>query len=217
MTNKEYKQRALGALKGNWTAAVVATLILAVVMIPYISLAEIPSFMKVSQAMMASLSGLGGLYLIFVGFPLILGYVGATRLLVTAGDGRLPGNMWRIATANWLHYVWGYFLIELRVFLWTLLLVIPGIIKSFAYAMAPLIMTEHPEMSASDAISLSNEMMKGHKFDLFYLYLSFIGWFLLCLLTAGIGFLWLAPYVDTSLAAFYEDVKSDYAMNGGLD
>ena len=60
-------------------------------------------------------------------------------------------------------------------------------------------------------------MMRGHKFDLFYLYLSFIGWFLLCLLTAGIGFLWLAPYVDTSLAAFYEDVKSDYAMNGGLD
>ena len=44
-----------------------------------------------------------------------------------------------------------------------------------------------------------------------------IGWFILCILTAGIGFLWLGPYVDTALAAFYEEVKADYALNGGLD
>ena len=210
MTNQEYKQRALGALKGNWTAAVVATLLIALVEIPYIGLSEIPNFMKVSQTMVASLGGVGGLYLIFIGFPLIIGYAGAMRLLVTAGDGRVPGNMWRIATTDWLHYVWGYFLLELRIFLWTLLLIIPGIIKSFAYAMTPLIMTEHPEMSASDAISLSNEMMRGHKFDLFYLYLSFIGWILLSIISCGIGFIWLTPYMYAAEVAFYEDVKAQY-------
>ena len=59
-------------------------------------------------------------------------------------------------------------------------------------------------------------MMKGHKFDLFYLYLSFIGWFLLSFLTLGIGFFWLIPYMYTAQAAFYEDVKADYERNGGL-
>ena len=53
-------------------------------------------------------------------------------------------------------------------------------------------------------------------FDLFWLYLSFIGWGILCLFTAGIGFLWLGPYIETSVAAFYEDVKADYELNGGL-
>ena len=59
-------------------------------------------------------------------------------------------------------------------------------------------------------------MMKGHKFDLFWLFLSFIGWILLSILTLGIGLLWLAPYMYTAQAAFYEDVKADYELNGGL-
>ena len=59
-------------------------------------------------------------------------------------------------------------------------------------------------------------MMRGHKFDLFWLQLSFIGWFFLCIFTAGIGFLWLCPYYQTAMAAFYEEVKSDYVINGGL-
>ena len=108
-------------------------------------------------------------------------------------------------------------LMTIMVFLWSLLLIIPGIIKWFSYAMTPFILEENPELSASEAIHRSRMMMRGHKFDLFYLYLSFIGWFILCILTAGIGFLWLGPYVDTALAAFYEEVKADYALNGGLD
>ena len=97
-----------------------------------------------------------------------------------------------------------------------LLFIIPGIIKAFSYAMTPYILEENPELSANDAIDHSRAMMKGHKFDLFWLYLSFIGWFILCILTLGIGFLWLTPYMETSVAAFYEDVKADYEMNGGL-
>lgn len=83
--------------------------------------------------------------------------------------------------------------------------------------MTPYILHENPELSASEAIHRSRMMMKGHKFDLFWLQLSFIGWFFLCLLTTGIGFLWLQPYYYTAQAAFYEEVKSSYALEGGLD
>ena len=100
--------------------------------------------------------------------------------------------------------------------LWSLLLIIPGIVKSLSYAMTPYILEENPELSANEAIDRSRAMMRGHKYDLLWLYLSFIGWFLLSFLTLGIGLLWLIPYVETAQAAFYEDVKADYAQNGGL-
>ena len=72
------------------------------------------------------------------------------------------------------------------------------------------ILEDEPELSPNKAIELSMAMMKGHKFDLFYLYLSFIGWGILSLFTLGIGLLWLTPYMYTSVAAFYQDVKADF-------
>ena len=110
-----------------------------------------------------------------------------------------------------LHNIWGTFLMGLFIVLWSLLFLIPGIIKSFSYAMTPFILVERPELSANAAINESRRLMKGRKFDLFYLYLSFIGWFILSILSLGIGFLWLGPYVQTSLAAFYADVKAEKA------
>ena len=76
--------------------------------------------------------------------------------------------------------------------------------------MTPFILVDNPELSANEAINLSKKMMKGHKFDLFWLELSFIGWILLGLLTLGIGYFWLMPYMYTSIAGFYQDVKADY-------
>ncbi len=96
------------------------------------------------------------------------------------------------------------------VMLWMLLLIIPGIIKSFSYALIPYILRDYPELQYNSAIELSMKMMEGHKMRLFLLYLSFIGWAILAVLTCGIGFLWLYPYMMTSAAAFYEDVKADY-------
>lgn len=101
-----------------------------------------------------------------------------------------------------------YILQSIFVFLWSLLLIIPGIIAALRYSMAYFIMHDNPDISAMDAIRQSKEMMRGYKGNLFVLYLTFIGWFLLALLTFGIGFLWLAPYVYTTVAAFYEQLKS---------
>lgn len=100
------------------------------------------------------------------------------------------------------------FLRELYTILWTLLLIIPGIIKGFSYAMTPFILADHPELTASEAIRRSQELMDGHKWDLFVLGLTFIGWNLLSALTLGIGALWVNPYMNAAYAAFYRELTA---------
>ena len=243
-TNQEFKNAALAALRGNWGKAVLATL-LYVLILSFVTGPAVygttqiqsqmretigysptgaqaaafitsPEFIAMQQKATRN-SGLTTLLEFLVILPLSLGFLNAFRKLLVAGDNSILPNTFRIGFGNYWHKVWGMLLMTVFIFLWSLLFIIPGIIKWFSYAMTPFILEENPELSASDAIHRSRMMMRGHKFDLFWLYLSFIGWFFLCILTAGIGFLWLAPYVDTSVAAFYEEVKADYALNGGLD
>lgn len=93
-------------------------------------------------------------------------------------------------------------------FLWTLLLVVPGIVKSYSYAMTDYILKDYPELSNNAAIEKSMAMMDGYKMKLFLLDLSFIGWAILCIFTFGIGLLFLKPYMQVAHAAFYEDLKA---------
>ena len=97
------------------------------------------------------------------------------------------------------------FLRGLYTILWGLLFIIPGIVKSYAYAMTPFIMAENPNMTAKEAITASKQLMEGHKWELFCLGFSFIGWYLLAALTLGIGTFFLNPYVEAAYAAFYRD------------
>ena len=99
------------------------------------------------------------------------------------------------------------FLRTLFIVLWSLLFIIPGIVKGLSYAMTPFILEEHPEMTASEAIKASMRLMDGHKMDLFILGLTFIGWSLLACLTMGIGFLFLNPYMNAAYAAFYRSIS----------
>lgn len=89
--------------------------------------------------------------------------------------------------------------------LWSILLVIPGIIKSLGYSMTPFLMVENPNLTAKEAIKLSQEKMMGHKWELFCMSLSFIGWSILATLTGGIGYIFLNPYMNAAYAAFYRD------------
>jgi uncharacterized membrane protein len=99
------------------------------------------------------------------------------------------------------------FLTALFVMLWSLLLLIPGIIKALGYSMAYYILYDNPGMSASVALKKSQTMMHGYKGKLFLLELSFIGWILLGMLTLCIGLLWVYPYMSLSIANFYENLK----------
>ncbi len=97
----------------------------------------------------------------------------------------------------------------LYIFLWSLLLFIPGIIATYSYAMAPYILYENPGMRPSEAIRASKEMMKGRKWQLFCLLISFIGWAFLSVLTLGLGSLFLRPYMEAAGAAFYRQIQAE--------
>ena len=96
-------------------------------------------------------------------------------------------------------------------FLWTLLFIIPGIVKSYEYRMIPYILAEQPDIDKDAAFAISRQMMDGHKWNAFVLDLSFIGWQLLSVVTVGIvGILYVNPYVEQTDAAFYEVLKRNY-------
>ena len=96
----------------------------------------------------------------------------------------------------------------LYVFLWSLLLVIPGIVAAYSYSMTEYILAENPNMSATEAIASSKQMMYGNRCRLFCLQFSFIGWDILASLSLGIGYLWLTPYRQAAFAAFYREISS---------
>ena len=102
------------------------------------------------------------------------------------------------------------FFMNLFILLWSLLLIIPGIIKAYSYSMTFYILAENKGMPVLEAITLSRKMMDGHKMDLFLLFLSFIGWFILVLITFGIAGIWVYPYLNATLTNFYLSVKEDY-------
>jgi uncharacterized membrane protein len=97
-----------------------------------------------------------------------------------------------------------YLLMAIFTLLWTLLLIVPGIIAAISYSMTFYVMADNNEMSGQDAITKSKQLMMGNKYRYFCLLCRFIGWFLLCILSLGIGLLWLIPYVMASNARFYE-------------
>ena len=107
--------------------------------------------------------------------------------------------------------IWNAFVVQfmtgLFTFLWSLLFIVPGIIKSISYSMAMYILAENKGMNPMEAINKSKEMMNGHKMEYFVLMLSFIGWSLLGIITCGIGFIWIAPYMSATFANFYNKIK----------
>ena len=103
----------------------------------------------------------------------------------------------------------------LWVFLWTLLFIVPGIIKAYAYSMTEYILASHPNVLATEAIKLSKRMTKGHKGKLFVLDLSFIGWYLLNILTLGIlGIFYVNPYYHLTRAGFFIELRDLAVANG---
>lgn len=202
-TNQEYKNEALAALKGNWAQGVLATFtVFAITGVANMLTTADP------EGFLASMVSLA--VAICVTMPLSVGLYAAYRELYHGTNVKVTENAFKIGFGNWGHHVGGILLMSVYLLAWTLLLIVPGIIKSFAYALTPFILTDKPELSANEAIELSMKMMNGHKLDLFILYLSFIGWYLLSILTLCIGMLWIIPYQYTAVAAFYEDVKAEY-------
>ncbi|MEY8349248.1 DUF975 family protein [Bacillus cereus] len=206
----QLKREALNALSGRWGLAVGATLLIGI-LIGTVELA------------------MTGIFSIFLGWKearesitvsivamIIIGPItlGAYYLVLNAVRGKEVriGYIfkWLSDGSKIMKSFSTYLLMYVYLILWTLLLIIPGIIKSFSYSMTYFILNDHPEYTANQAITESRHMMDGHKMDYFLLCLSFLGWFILSVVTFGIGFLWLAPYFYTTSAAFYEEISKKY-------
>jgi uncharacterized membrane protein len=165
-----------------------------------------------SSKIKISLGGLGlvGFLLSILVFnPLI---VGCYRFFLQNSRG--PAELNELGAGfrgDWGNVVLVMFLKNLFLALWTMLFIIPGIVKAYAYRMVPYILKEHPELSGTQAITLSRQMMKGHKGDAFVLDLSFLGWIILSALTFGILHLfYVGPYIQATDAELYKAVRADY-------
>lgn len=109
-------------------------------------------------------------------------------------------------------------MISIFTFLWSLLFIIPGIIKAYSYSMAWYILCENPEMTPTEALRTSMDMMNGHKMDLFVLHLSLIPWYLLVGITFGLAILYVGPYTNIIVANFYREIAGyPHPVGGGFE
>ncbi|MGI6226130.1 MAG: DUF975 family protein [Peptococcales bacterium] len=198
-TNSELKIQAKKNLEGNWGLAIIACVIVWLLTAAFTG----NGARDTSQA--ESFMSLIGFFLTG---PLTFGLATIYLKFVRSQNTEfkdLFGGFSYFTNTLLLHFITTIFII-----LWSLLLIIPGIIAFFRYSMAYYIMVDNPELTALEAIRQSKEMMRGQKGRLFLLWLSFIGWFFLGLITMGIGFLYLLPYYQATKANFYEELKDSY-------
>ena len=205
LTRAELKEKAKQQLKNRWGDIIAATLIFSL-------LTNLPASLGNFNQENGSLGLVYFLALLVITGPLTYGLVKYFINLVNKGNSKFTWETFIVGFKGdlFLKTVKLYLLMSLKIFLWTLLLIIPGIVMAYAYSMAFYIFHDEPNLSTDEILKKSKAMMEGHKFELFVLQLSFLGWSLLALLTCGIGFLWLAPYMNTVFINYYQELKKNY-------
>lgn len=162
-------------------------------------------------------SFIGGIGAIFVGPPMMVG-LQYFSLLIYRGEMPTPTieDMFKSGFTGYGRKLGGILWMDLFILLWSLLFIIPGIIKAIAYSFTPYILAECPNVPATEAVKISMRMTQGHKGEIFIMSLSFFGWFLLSGLTMGlVGIFYVNPYFYTSMAGLYDDLK-DLALKNGV-
>ncbi len=216
MTSSDIRSRARQTLEGKWGVAVLTAFLAALlgglatgngfnIEIDEEWLSSMPMIVRAYLGIAVSVGGILGLAQFILGGVVQLGY---SRFLLDMHDGKEAQTSELFSQFD--RFGDGFCLSLLRsifTFLWSLLFIIPGIIAGYQYSMAHFIMVENPDITAREALKASKELMDGNKWDLFILDLSFIGWVLLCILTLGIGELWLNPYMNAAHAAFYRSIR----------
>lgn len=221
MYASDYRRIARERLSGNWWLSVGVALVAALlggaiydvqiginssINIDAETLSHTPEYLiPVIMAITSTISALA-LAKFILGGPVS---VGNARYLLDQQDGltlqfkTLFSGFEQFGAAFLMKLLKGIF-----VALWMLLFIIPGIIAAYSYSMAAFIMAENPGITAREALRASKDLMYGHKWELFCLDFSFIGWSILCVFTLGIGSLFLAPYIAASHAAFYRSIAT---------
>ena len=218
---QQVKEQAKIIMKRNYWKMFVVTLIAGILNAEYVDLIQavedfIPDNVLPSMfsSILTILSGgffVGLLSSIFIGNVIS---VGEQYYFIKNHNGN-PGlsEIFQGFKGNYLNVVKIMFIMELKIMLWLLLLVVPGIIKAYEYSMIPCLLAENPNITTDEAFSLSKQMTTGQKMDLFVLDLSFLGWYCLGFLCFGIGALFVKPYDVAAFTEVYlnlkESVKKD--------
>ena len=200
MNFSKLKESALNKLKGNWATAIGTLIVLSIAS----GIAGQLTDSILNSSGEVTIAGLGSL---IVFGPIGLGTAIFMLALVKKREAVFENGFQGFKNFQ-NSFILGVLLI-FYTFLWMFLFIIPGIIKWMSYSQAFYIMADDPQIAASEAIKKSQKMMDGHKMEFFMLHLSFIGWALGCVLTLGIGFLWLYPWVEATKAEFYLELKGD--------
>jgi len=189
--NSELRSDARMQLSGNWGTAILLCVIYSIItgslnyFVPYV----------------------GYVITLILAGPFLLGFTACFMHLVRREPFRFENlfdGFKRFAPAFLLEL-----LIYLFVALWSILLIVPGIIAALRYSMSFYILNDNPEMSAMEALNASKEMMKGYKLKLFWMSLFFLGFMILSVVTLFIGMLWITPYMQTSVGNFYQNLKEN--------
>ena len=155
-----------------------------------------------------------GLGSIFIALPLSVGLAFFSLCVYRAQELKFE-SMFTVGFTEYGRKLGGMLWMELFTFLWSLLFVIPGIVKMYAYSLTPYILADHPNVLAKDALKISMLVTKGHKGELFVMNLSFIGWMLLSGLTCGLLYiLYVGPYIYATCAGYYEELMNNALTSG---
>ncbi len=193
MENVVLMKAARESLKGKWGLAI-GTFVVYLLIIGAIQIAA--RFFPAS-----------GLITLIIGGPMSVGL--AIFALSLSRNQNAELNQIFKGFENFGTALGAYLLVILFIFLWMLLLIVPGIIASFSYALTFYIIADDKSIGPMQAIDKSKKMMYGYKLKCFRLGLRLLGLGLLCILTLGIGFLWFMPYAQVTMAKFYDDVKAN--------
>lgn len=218
VTRKELKDNAKQSLLGNWGWAIIVFLITAIIFgiftgaghwldETYINYDGTNIFYQFASPI--------GSILLWIG-----SFIGLSRNIafLELRDDQKEEKTYMAAFSVFTENRFGpelinFVLVSIFTFLWTWLLIISGIIKAYSYSMTPYIVKDMvasgKQVSATDGINASKELMKGHKMALFIFDLSFLGWNILAAITCGIGYLWVTPYYQTAKANFYRHIAGD--------
>lgn len=210
-TSGDIKREAKAQLRGNWRSAVILALIPSLFSIFFIgSTAQNSMNQSIFQDLIDILLNVVHTFLLAgVSFTLLdfirqrIEFIDPLQGVIEAFRSKYFTNLFLIKVTKYLY-----------IFLWTLLFIVPGIVKAYSYSQAELIYKDIVDQTGEqpnhrECIQESQRLMKGHRLDLFTLHLSFLGWYILGFLTMGILFIWLNPYTSMSYMVFYENIAGN--------
>ena len=209
LDRKELKAAAKAQIKGNIGILFLCMLVMFIVVAVVSGLISAVTILSDNLVMVTVFTLLGSLLLIIVTPPFMVSFA---MIYLNLREGQRPevGHIFKGFSITGKS-IWLYIIMQVFITLWSLLLIIPGIIKTYAYLLCFYVLAENQNMTARQALSESKRITKGYKMSLFVLGLSFILWGLLCVVTLGFAGIYVVPYIEATYANAYKKIQAEQA------